>query len=107
MGKIGYKRIDVRSIDSFKRHGYDYKKVAMTDYYVVWALTVYDDKTNTLTRYGYEVWKPNWVRMDDGTLIWRKLTDEEFKDMGWYCPTAADKDIRIQKILQEYLQNIQ
>ena len=103
--KVIFKK-DARNIDSFRRCGYDYKKEEQTDCYIVWSMTKYDENTKTLHRYGYEVWKPKLYHNPDGSLIWRKLCDEDFGTYGWYCPTSEQKDIRIQKILQEHLQNI-
>lgn len=103
MSKLGLKRKDARNIDSFRRCGYDYKKVEQTDYYMVWSMTKYDDDTHTLHRYGYEVWRPKWFKNSDGTVVWAKPSDEDFGTYGWYCPTVEQKDIRIQKVLQDYL----
>lgn len=78
--------MNIKSKSEFTKKGIGYKKVSETPYYTVWSLCSYDDDTQTLHRYGYEVWSG---------------------DRHYKCPTSADKDIRIQKVLQEYLQNIQ
>lgn len=76
-------RKDIRTYDTFRRDGYDYKKLECNDNYSIWE--VFKDGQSR----GYEVWKPKKHKNPDGNIVTVRPSDEDFGIYGWYYPIRS------------------
>lgn len=96
MSKFNYR--DARDIQEFDRAGYHYRKVEGNEEYILWKM-----EREGISYSNYELWLRINAKNPDGSVVWRKPSDEDFGRYAWYiCGNEEKCQMKIKGFLARF-----
>lgn len=80
--RTGFRR-DYSGVTQFERADYRYTKFKESEHYILWRVDMEDPEWNPEWD-KFELWKKKYSKNPDGTVILRKLCDEDGGSFLWF-----------------------